>query len=574
MIFISNFVLWEESGYFDNAAETKPLLHLWSLSVEEQFYIVYPFLIWFAWKRQLNLLTVTITSAIVSLFLNLRGIEHDAIATFYSLQTRFWELMSGSILAWVTLYNKEALKDLKVILYKWLSIPIFRALRKFDGKALANFAAFIGLLLLIYGFFRINKGLSFPGKWALVPVLGSILIIIAGQQAWVNRKILSNRILVWFGLISFPLYLWHWVLLSFARIVESETPNTEIRIACVLLSICLAWLTFKFIEKPIRLGKYKKRNSLILIVLALIIGLLGYHVFIKHGYGTREHIQTFFQLLEDDKMPIATRESDGSCQRLLDIQTPKSVVCLTNSANPEIMFVGDSHAMALNSSIYTGNIKLATLLIGAHGCPPLLGYYVTQNGKDIHHCDDFINQVLDALSKTKSIKTVVINSRGPYYFTGEGYGIEGRSPELIVPSNKNIKSEPQVLMFLNGHSKFIAALKRNKIKVVFVIDPPELGEDPAGCLYERPITITKGLSNCTQSRSKAMSRQSSYRNVINSLSLTHPLLKIYDTLPIFCDDSLCYGIRDNNLLYWDDDHISLTASALVITDMLNRGLLK
>ncbi len=104
--FVSNHVLWSEAGYFDNSAETKPLLHLWSLGIEEQFYIVWPLLLWFAWKRKFNLLTITILVAIVSFVLNLRGIKQDVVATFYSPQTRFWELLCGSLLAWVSLYKK------------------------------------------------------------------------------------------------------------------------------------------------------------------------------------------------------------------------------------------------------------------------------------------------------------------------------------------------------------------------------------------------------------------------------------------------------------------------------------
>lgn len=253
--FVSNLVLWNEAGYFDNSAETKPLLHLWSLGIEEQFYIIWPLLLWFAWKRKFNLLTITIIVAIATFVLNVKGVKQDMVATFYSPQSRFWELLSGSLLAWVTLYKKDAFSNIKIKIEVLLSRIVYNEKQEGDGKTLANVLSFVGLFLLAYGFWRINKELSFPGKWALVPVLGAVLIITAGSKAWVNRTILSNKIAVWFGLISFPLYLWHWPLLSFARIVESEVPSRNIRIAAVVLSILLAWLTARFIEKPIRLGK-------------------------------------------------------------------------------------------------------------------------------------------------------------------------------------------------------------------------------------------------------------------------------------------------------------------------------
>jgi peptidoglycan/LPS O-acetylase OafA/YrhL len=279
--FVSNFVLWGEAGYFDNSAETKPLLHLWSLGIEEQFYIVWPFVLWFAWKRKFNLLTITIIVAIASFVLNIKGVKQDMVATFYSPQTRFWELLSGSLLAWFAIYKNNSFHSYALKIDGWLAKVIYSEPVEAEGKTLSNVFSFIGLLLLAYGFWRINKELNFPDKWALVPVLGTALIITAGSKAWVNRKILSNKIAVWFGLISFPLYLWHWPLLSFARIVESEVPSRNIRIAAVVLSIALAWLAYKLVERPIRLGKGRKANVTILVVLMAIVGSVGYYSYSK-----------------------------------------------------------------------------------------------------------------------------------------------------------------------------------------------------------------------------------------------------------------------------------------------------
>lgn len=270
--FISNFVLWNEVGYFDNSSETKPLLHLWSLGIEEQFYIVWP-LLWFAWKRKFNLLTITILVVIASFVLNIKGIKQDAVATFYSPQTRFWELLCGSLLAWFTLYKNDAFTDTKTKIDGWLSSIIYREKQVLDGKSLSNVLSFIGLFLLAYGFWRINKELKFPGKWALMPVVSAVLIITAGSKAWINRMVLSNKLAVWFGLISFPLYLWHWPLLSFARIIEGEVPARKIRIAAVVASILLAWFTVKVIEKPFRFGEQKA--GLKLITLCGLLSALG-----------------------------------------------------------------------------------------------------------------------------------------------------------------------------------------------------------------------------------------------------------------------------------------------------------
>ncbi|WP_139272678.1 acyltransferase family protein [Pseudomonas anguilliseptica] len=152
------------------------------------------------------------------------------------------------------------------------------------GALSASSLSFIGLALVVYSIAGYDHTMPYPGSRALAPVLGALLLILAGPQAWVNRKLLANKALVWIGLISYPLYLWHWPLLSFARIVESETPSPEIRIAAVLLSFILAALTYYLIEKPIRYGRSTWRKVTPLCVLAVVVGYVGWHTFEKNGF--------------------------------------------------------------------------------------------------------------------------------------------------------------------------------------------------------------------------------------------------------------------------------------------------
>jgi len=183
--FISNFLFWRESGYFDNAAETKPLLHLWSLGIEEQFYIIWPLLLWLAWKRRFNLLTITMVVAIISLALNVGKVHSDATAAFYSPQTRFWELLIGSVLAYMTLHRQHLLPKFKHKLDSWLGQIIYAQAPETNGKTLHSVQSLLGAFLIIAGLL-ITKQKYFPGWWALLPTLGAVLIISAGTQACVQ----------------------------------------------------------------------------------------------------------------------------------------------------------------------------------------------------------------------------------------------------------------------------------------------------------------------------------------------------------------------------------------------------
>jgi peptidoglycan/LPS O-acetylase OafA/YrhL len=259
--FIANFALWNESGYFDTAAELKPLLHLWSLGIEEQFYIVWPALLVLIYRFRLNALVVLVVLGLVSFWLNISNVAQDRAWVFFLPQARLWELMIGGVCAWITLHHRNSLSRLTS-----------SAVRSSPGQKqvhVSDVASIVGVLLIAFGMFGLNRFDAFPGWWATIPVLGSALVIFAGPDALANRTILSHRLLVFVGLISFPLYLWHWPLLVFARILRGWQPGVLPRIIIVAVSLALAWLTFEFVEKRIR-----RRSQW--AVTALLVGLIGF----------------------------------------------------------------------------------------------------------------------------------------------------------------------------------------------------------------------------------------------------------------------------------------------------------
>jgi len=349
--FISNFALWQESGYFDKAANAKPLLHLWSLGIEEQFYIIWPLLLYWGWRLGANLFLLCIVISASSFAANISTSRVDAVAIFYSPQTRFWELLVGAIVA---------------IKYPWIRSTLE------TRHSLAHVISSCGALLLLIGLGLITKNSIFPGWLALLPTFGTALLIAAGPSAPINRWVLSVPSIRWFGLISYPLYLWHWPLLSFAYVVTFDAPSLTLRIAIVTVSIILAWLTYIFIETPIRYGRSHQAVPLLASAMAIVsvAGVLFYLVMPSTRLG--DPVQS---LLADRARKILDTFSD-SCVKKLGLEILEEEHCRTNSPDPLVLFIGDSHAGALSISVFVGRYAIPSVLIFGAGCKfyPTLNY--------------------------------------------------------------------------------------------------------------------------------------------------------------------------------------------------------
>ncbi len=371
--FISNFLLWSESGYFDSPTQLKPLLHLWSLGVEEQFYIVWPPLLFIAWKKRYNLLSITLLVLFASLYLNVSTVHQDATGTFYSPITRFWELLIGSTLAYITLYKNKILTNLESKLDSVLGAIIYADIPVQAGKALADSKSFAGLALIAFAIYKINTGFSFPGWWAIFPVVGAFLLISAGPTAFINRTVLSNRILVFFGLISYPLYLWHWPILVFTRFATSGKPPIEALGAAVSLSIVLALVTYRFIEKPIRNGKRPTEKTVGLVVLMIAVGYIGLDSYQREGlpfrFGKtiRRYANFTYDPLSDSRRDSCWLSNNAAPGGYSDTCVDKPVGNL-----PLVFLWGDSHAARLYPGLVLSNknqFRLAQFT--RDSCPPI-----------------------------------------------------------------------------------------------------------------------------------------------------------------------------------------------------------
>ncbi len=536
--FISNFILWNESGYFDNAASTKPMLHIWSLGIEEQFYFIWPLILWLIFKIRINFLLSIIFLIIVSFSFNVYEAKIDKVATFYSPLTRFWELLVGGLLAII----KDGYKG------------------SINSKLNSNFLSILGVGLILLAFFFINDESAYPGVLALFPVIGSFFLILAGNNSIFNQTILSNKVLVWFGLISFPLYLWHWPLISFARIVESDFPNENYRLISIVISIFLSWVTYKFLEKPIR---YKKSKLIPATLVALMIGIgfTGLHSYKNDGLPNRSYVSNFNE--ENFKMAFLFSEDDPiSHKKCMDTYGLKDFIryCnLTSSEKAKIALIGDSHARALYDGLAFYLKKYNQNLLNLGGRLFLdVETYPIGDKKEIEVYKGGIRATQFVLQEP-SIETVVMVSKG-HYLTDDNWVFK-----LI--NNQNLKDKKQVWE-IAMRKTLDSAIENNK-EVVFVIDNPSLGFDPKLCIYGRPFSKNNSIKkSCTIPKSKYENESKIYRKLVMSILDDYPSVKVFDAAEHLCDEKKCYGMLNGKILYRDNDHLSLEGGKLISKELI------
>jgi peptidoglycan/LPS O-acetylase OafA/YrhL len=536
--FISNFLLWQESGYFDNLSDTKPLLHLWSLGIEEQFYILWPLLLWAAHKLKLNSLVLILTIGALSFSLNIYQVRANEIATFYSPQTRIWELLIGAGLAYLLLYPPQQMQK-----------ALLRVQAVVSPKALSNLCASAGLFAIVVGLLLIMRGRHFPGVWPLLPAGGAALIILAGSQAWINRQILANPLLVWVGLISYPLYLWHWPLLSFARIVEAETPSVLTRSFAIVLSIALAWVTYRLIEKPFRFGKHGVFKTGLLLALMATIGFAGYYTYAKDGLKFRGPQIAGPEAGNDGGYPVKALEECG----LSEEDKPK-FTCLKDS-RPGVKYalLGDSKALAILSGLMRTSLEEGRWLMIANGSKatpvPLISqhpaYQAYQPG---------IALAVKAINANPEIENVV-------FVTATRNLFQLKNDTDI----EDLEQSPFYEAALKGLQATIDQFKAANKKVTLVVDNPTLPH-PEDCLLR--VTESTLLNSflkttlnkrCQLPLERHLLLSKKYRDLLAEVAKNNPdTVKIFDTTPFLCDSEtgLCETKQNGKLMYIFTDHIS------------------
>lgn len=388
--FVSNFALWHEAGYFDGTATSKPLLHLWSLGIEEQFYLLWPVLLLVLYRIHPRSIPLAIAGiALSSFLLGAITVDVDPTEAFYSPASRLWELLFGSALA--------ARSD---------------RVDRFFGTNSRNVRSALGLGCMVIAFFAFDKDFLFPGWWALLPVVGAFLVISAGSTHGLNRTFLSASPLVKIGLISFPLYLWHWPLISFAHIIESGQPSVFLRSTAVAASFLLAWVTYRYVEIPVR-RRPNPKVTIYLVTSLVMVGAIGFQIKNFDGIPSRS-IQDaqHFNIEKIGKERLASMRA-GHCHfyRPDDTFAGNMAIigdCLSLDAHRKnILVIGDSHAFDLRTSLSQAYKEINFLQVTGSGCTPIEAVHKP----DMNRCGELVRYVKYDFKELVKLDGVILSAR-------------------------------------------------------------------------------------------------------------------------------------------------------------------
>ena len=521
LLFSSNFTFYSLTGYFDGSATLKPLLHTWSLAVEEQFYIFFPAFMLLSWKRfgpqktQLLTIIIAITSLVFAIFLR----NYSTNAAYYMLPARAFELLIGVFLG-------------------------LGGIPETNNKKILHATSLIGLIVILATFFLFTPATPTPGIASIAPCIGAALIIYSGGAAKkqdsfesFGGKILSLRPLVHIGLISYSLYLWHWPVLAIIRNITDISLQISHGIIAIILSIIAAHISFYFIEKPfLELNDKKFSIFNISAIISLLIGLVCAIIIFNNGIPSRfsSTAQDIFSTADDYNKQRSNCHWSGSGEPI-----PYKNSCIFGAAGviPDIAVWGDSHGAEL--SIYLGeraaNVNRSVKQITSSACPPAIGFTL----KERPFCALGNQQTLEAITADKSIHTVILTINSDRY--------------------KNINQ------LADGIEKTVLALNLSHKNVILVKQIPIMSFDPPekiGIMHHYDFEVDKvGIKKATISQDSIL-MDASIDTIAEKIAKAKPSLftriETYDPKSILCGPTKCLAYIDRvGVLYFNSDHLSI-----------------
>ena len=550
-VFASNILFWRESGYFAAAAEEKPLLHTWWLAVEEQFYILFPLAVLLIWRLGRRALIAAIALAgLLSLGLSQYAAHASPAANFYLLPTRAWELMAGALCA-LALDRR--------------GVP--------GSDALAG----LGLVLILGAVVVFDGATPFPSVWALVPVGGTVLIVLFARPGGSVARGLSWRPVVAVGLISYSAYLWHQPLFAFARIAIPGPPDTWLMLGLAVSSLGLAALSWRFVEQPFRdrRGLFTgARLPVVLVPAVAVLVVIGVHGHLGAGVPGRfpAQVQAIIDIRRGDTSDCRNRHGAA------DIAAGKSCVIGDTAQPPTLAIIGDSHASMLTDALHDqlDASGRSALMFSGNWCAPLVNFATRVPRKD-RDCVGRTNAAINRIAVSETIETVLLVGQWSNYTTGTRSGDAETAaytytPEMPITGwNGDVGRNPA--HFGKALHATLDRLDAAGKSVVILLPVPDYALSvPQAAARIRLLGLSHGMLDRTMR--DHLSRHAVALSLIESAGSGFAV-DLFDPVPVFCDRERCSPLDSaGRPLYEDANHLGYPGARRLVGAMHAAGLLQ
>lgn len=555
--FLANVFFMRKDSYFAGPSESMPLLHMWTLSVEEQFYVVLPLLlvaVWYFGRKFFSkaviaaLLVVALLSFSYNIYLVLGdpggifsvpfigyiwGSANNLRAGFFFLPARAWEFLIGALLAAFSFSVKQ----------KWMA-------EMFSG---------IGLLFIVYAIATFDSTTAFPGMAVLLPVFGSALIILANtKQDTVVGSLLSFPVLVWVGLISYSLYLWHWPVIVFSKILFADSAQNLMYLILPLVFM-LSWFTYRFVETPFRLKKVcAKTSHMFLFGFVAIIMLAGAGLAIHFSKGMPGRASEAANAIAIAAADFNPRTYECYRKNLREILSEKDPCILGNQSKENVDFVlwGDSHSDASMPivDLMAKENGYKGVYFGDSGCRPVLWNESSPEAKE-ERCEIVKNQALDYIELNKNINKVLLISawNGSPKTNNVVNSVEGDSLKEGID-----ESESDFYQSL----KFTVEAISSEGRVVYLMKKVPSYQFDSRKEFIKATLTGKALKSFNIPYREYKSENLVQNKVIDRLA-KEGLVKVIDPAEAFCNEKVCSMVIDGKILYKDGGHLNTTGSMLL-----------